>query len=1679
MYTKTVGKFLHLFLCFSLLFQSMAPAYVYAEEISPTPTPIQELTPTPSAEPTAQPTPTEIITPTPDVTPPAIPVTPTADLTATETATHTPEISSSGEPTSTPTSTVSEPEASNPDSQAPPQENTDQNNSSTSQTSSSPTPEVTPTPTPNSAPSKTLDTILQQEQVLDPNSSPTITTDKTDYFPTDVVHVSGTGFNPSENYILHIYSSDTPAVSFIGKTASDTNGNFKFDYQLDGNYRPKYAVDAFDSSEKLVASYSFTDTDWPLCGFQCKAGDVDVTKLELVDLSNNPITSCSPGSTVNVKIRGTFYNNTNSDRTAVVLLGDVYQGSTLIQHLSTTVGTNKIDGECVSDTIPKNTYTTQDIHSFSWTCGDSVTIKNLTLSWDTGNATCAQFFNAPSCSNRTTKCYSSTSFSVAAPLVANFSTTNVCQGVATSFTDETTGGTKPYSYNWNFGDSSSNSTSQNPTHTYANVGTYSVTNNVTDSTSPTPLVNSITKTVNVNSCAICGDGVVNQTSEQCDDGNTNDTDACSNTCTINTGNIVVHKDVLDPDGNATSDSTVFKTLLDGTNSQNISDGGTVTYPNINTGAHTISEDTLPLGYTQDSITSGGNITVTTGNNDVYIVNKQSKANLTVVKVVKDTQGNVITTDDTHFTANVGQYSGSIYQGHDAIFPLNPGTYSVTESANTNYDQLGCKLPTGADATDFTLSSGGSLTVTCTNKQKTATISVYKNVYASDGITDVSDPNIFSVTLNGETKNFSEGHPAVFTVNPGTYSAVEDAGTNYLWMSQDGSVNIFSNGTGTININNKQKAGLISGYKYDTTSGLGIAGWTINLSGATNLSTTTDSTGFYQFMGLITGLYTVSEAQPTGWTPTEATSHNVTIDPGTESVRNNFTNFKNISITACKQIDTDGSLETTTDRSNRSGWDVTLSNGTTTDTKTTGENGCYTWTDKGPGSYSVFEETPTGWTTLAETTHNFGTAQSGKDLNYTFVNFDNGYISGHKFNDLNGNGVWDKTTEPAISGWIISALYPDGKTHTRTTNSDGYYIFSDLGPGSYTVSENGQTNWNNTTPTSGHFDIQMTSGGEFPNNDFGNRGQGTITVHKDVLGTTIGLSNFCFTLSPDPSIGEVCANADGNAVFSNVPSGTYTASETKTAPNYTQTASTCDTTMTLTNGGDSASCTVTNTRDQGTITFEKVVDDGSDISAWSFGIRGIEGTFRSGDTVTLDTGSYSVNESGSTDYSPLSVSGVCSGLDGTSATLNVTKSGGTCTFTNNVNKGTIIINKTTNPSKWDGTFDFTLNKGESLIDETSIGDGQSHSFTGLFPGSYSLAENHEGWDLTAGCYDNRENKVDPSNITLSPGGTITCDFTNTKYGSISGYKWKDLNGDRERSCTYQGEDERQVCEDKLSNWRIFIDTNKNGILDNEETYRDTNDSGDYQFTNLLPGTYSVCEVQQTGWTNTYPAETKCHSVQLSAGDERGDINFGNRQVDPVLTISKFNTANTDKTPGSSVDYHILLEVEDANINGLTVKDLLPKGFVYRSGSYQVLLNGSPFSIPFEPVYHSPGTWKLGNFNVGDKIELIYTADIASDQQPGYYLDSVWAQGISLSNARILANADPVSKVDDNFAGTSVNVVKDQTNGETYNVEKKVEVVGQVLGASTDLPATGSNQLWLAAALLSLYFGVKLVRSSKQK
>jgi PKD repeat protein len=80
--------------------------------------------------------------------------------------------------------------------------------------------------------------------------------------------------------------------------------------------------------------------------------------------------------------------------------------------------------------------------------------------------------------------------------IADFTTSPVCLGTASSFTNTSTGAS--LSYSWDFGDSSTKSTDQSPTHTYASTGTFNVTLTVTSGAGGTGCTASISHNAVVN-----------------------------------------------------------------------------------------------------------------------------------------------------------------------------------------------------------------------------------------------------------------------------------------------------------------------------------------------------------------------------------------------------------------------------------------------------------------------------------------------------------------------------------------------------------------------------------------------------------------------------------------------------------------------------------------------------------------------------------------------------------------------------------------------------------------------------------------------------------------------------------------------------------------------------------------------------------------------------------------------------------------------------------------------------------------------------------------------------------------------------------------------------------------------------------------------------------------------------
>lgn len=222
----------------------------------------------------------------------------------------------------------------------------------------------------------------------------------------------------------------------------------------------------------------------------------------------------------------------------------------------------------------------------------------------------------------------------------------------------------------------------------------------------------------------------------------------------------------------------------------------------------------------------------------------------------------------------------------------------------------------------------------------------------------------------------------------------------------------------------------------------------------------------------------------------------------------------------------------------------------------------------------------------------------------------------------------------------------------------------------------------------------------------------------------------------------------------------------------------------------------------------------------------------------------------------------------------------------------------------------------------------------------------------------------------------------------------------------------------------------------------------------------CSNEQTGTTN---------SIEINVTSEsQTTCTFTNQLLPPVLTLTKANNrTGIDVSAGANVLYTLTVTLTGSSLSNVSLIDLPPAGFRYRTGSWTASSNMNPGLVVSEPTYASPGAWNLGDMQTGETVTLTYIADIDAGTDPGLYKDLAWSKGTSLISATVLANESSGF-----FVGTEVNVVKDQGASTGVEVEKIEKKEGEVLGISTELPATGANAIWLILATFLLVGGAGL-------
>ncbi|NCB43582.1 MAG: DUF11 domain-containing protein, partial [Clostridia bacterium] len=926
--------------------------------------------------------------------------------------------------------------------------------------------------------------------------------------------------------------------------------------------------------------------------------------------------------------------------------------------------------------------------------------------------------------------------------------------------------------------------------------------------------------------------------------------------------------------------------------------------------YTVKETNL-AGYTP-SVWSGdcsadGKITLKPGDNKIcYITNDDIQPKLTVTKVVDNS------TYGTSAVADFPLYVGatSVTSGVENGFDV--GSYVVSETGKLGYSAeiSGDCDPNG----NVTLNPGDVKSCTITNTDNLGKIIIEKQTLP-DG-----DAQMF--TFSGEVSGqIADGGILEKIVIPGNYSVSEivPSGwdlTGLVCDDTNSGESVVAGATANINVENNEtvkctftntKRGSITIVKDAINNDPQDFEFTNNFENNNPATFYLDDDGSSgsilpksRTFEVLPGEYAVSETPIAGWQQESATCDNgetidsINVEPG-ENVTCIFVNEEYAKIILVKNtIGGDGEFD----------FDAT-GDGLPADIDLTTANGVASQTFENldqDNTYSIAENVSDGWNLTGAictggNTPNKITPNPGETVTCTFINTKKSNLTVVKkvINDNGGEKTVDDF-EISFSGGALSfdAGVPSGSTTTYTAQT------LTVEPGNYNLSENDVVGY-----TEGAWDcgivgasgiatsISLAPGENKTCTIINDDVAPTITLIKNVIGGIAGVNDFGLT------IGDVAVDS---GFKTNVLANTPIALNEVGLAGYTFTSLTggegCPEalggTVTL-KEGEEISCTITNTRDAGSIMVNKIIDMDGNLQTtedqvsgvgWQFDVDGTAGdtsdpvadfTGAEGNVsfADLKTGEYTIIENKQSGYNLVAAdcgleNGIFDGIDSMD-NVSVDKDGNTiCNFYN-------VPNGTIHGYKWS---DLNGNGERDCIEES-------------------------GEDLEPAVFDDSE--------------------------------------------MYQCE-----LEPLLSGWTINLyQSNGEGGFGSEPIRTMVTDSGSehfgwYWFENLPLGEYKVCEVLEDDWRQTHPlnSDDNCHLISLPSGNSNGFglpamlnavdgpvYSFGNQQLAKV-TIIKFEDldGNGQKDEGEEYlpGWEINLSGQDSvntDENGEVVFDeLLPESYV---------------------------------------------------------------------------------------------------------------------------------------------------------
>ena len=497
---------------------------------------------------------------------------------------------------------------------------------------------------------------------------------------------------------------------------------------------------------------------------------------------------------------------------------------------------------------------------------------------------------------------------------------------------------------------------------------------------------------------------------------------------------------------------------------------------------------------------------------------------------------------------------------------------------------------------------------------------------------------------------------------------------------------------------------------------------------------------------------------------------------------------------------------------------------------TGADGSYSFTNLAAGTYTVKEVVPSGWTqTYGKGGYTISAVGGQTYTGKNFADFENITISGLKYNDLNGDGNRD-AGEPGLAGWVID-LTNGCTTITATTGSDGTYSFTNVGPGTYTVTEESQSGWLRTSLPA-NYTVIATSGNDVSGLVFGNIKVKTCNCE---------ISNIYYVINGCTTVTDISGKlhqGDTVKVYFTLSSAETISFVSYTAPDSYFVA-------------EHAS--------------EQVIFD-SDTGSFSPGQHSL--------TIVVPNCNYQVDFICGTPIETLGPAGSNNFYTPQGRLFDADNGGTTaqCTFIQNCGGNSSISGSVYSDRDNDGKKDAgeagIANVKVVLTGTSSIGQkvkialytdaSGNYKFTGLKAGTYKVTEGScdayfDGKD-TAGSSGGTVSGDIICGITIGNGVNCTGNnFGELDSSSISGTVYKDVNTSGTLSSTDTG----------LANVKITLTgVNDLGASVTIVTYTDAN--GNFSFVGLRKGTYSVTEATPLGY------RTKTNTVGLVNGVTDGTV-----------------------------------------------------------------------------------------------------------------------------------------------------------------------------------------------------------------